>query len=139
LSFLVDCWDGEDGEPIVYHGWTLTTKLLFRDILVDAIVPYAFRSSLFPLVLSIENHCSVEQQDKLADHLRVILGDLLYLGKVDEGARELPSPESLQRKILVKGKKLHEGQEDLSEEEDEEEEEEEEEGEMKKKKKQLVS
>merc|ERR1711962_344721 len=26
----LDCWDGSDGEPVIYHGWTLTSKLLFR-------------------------------------------------------------------------------------------------------------
>ena len=23
----LDCWDGEDGEPLIYHGHTLTTKI----------------------------------------------------------------------------------------------------------------
>jgi phosphatidylinositol phospholipase C delta len=31
--FSVDCWDGDDGEPIIYHGWTLTSKILFKDIM----------------------------------------------------------------------------------------------------------
>lgn len=26
----LDCWNGENGEPVVYHGHTLTTKLTFR-------------------------------------------------------------------------------------------------------------
>lgn len=26
----LDCWDGSDGEPVVYHGHTLTTKILFK-------------------------------------------------------------------------------------------------------------
>ena len=30
---LVDCWDGEDGEPLIYHGYTLTTKILFKDVI----------------------------------------------------------------------------------------------------------
>lgn len=25
----IDCWDGDRGEPIVYHGHTLTGKILF--------------------------------------------------------------------------------------------------------------
>ena len=28
----LDCWDGEEGEPIIYHGWTLTSKILFKDV-----------------------------------------------------------------------------------------------------------
>ncbi len=26
----LDCWDGEDGEPIIYHGHTLTTRISFK-------------------------------------------------------------------------------------------------------------
>lgn len=29
----IDCWDGPDMEPIVYHGYTLTTKILFKDVI----------------------------------------------------------------------------------------------------------
>ena len=38
---VVDCWDGEDGEPIIYHGHTLTSKILFKDV-VQACKKYAF-------------------------------------------------------------------------------------------------
>jgi phosphatidylinositol phospholipase C delta len=31
-SVELDCWDGESGEPIITHGHTLTSKLLFRDV-----------------------------------------------------------------------------------------------------------
>ncbi len=26
----LDCWDGDKGEPIIYHGHTLTSKILFK-------------------------------------------------------------------------------------------------------------
>jgi hypothetical protein len=84
---------------------------------------YAFKASDYPLVLSIENHCSIEQQDKMADHLRTILKDFLYMDAVDVDAKTLPSPETLKRKILVKAKKLPPGkteEDDLDDEEDEE-------------------
>ena len=64
-----------------------------------------FRSD-FPLILSIENHCSVEQQDRMAEHLVTILGDLLYTKGIKGDEKELPSPMSLRRKILVKAKRL---------------------------------
>lgn len=32
-SVEIDCWDGPKGEPIVFHGYTLTSKILFRDVL----------------------------------------------------------------------------------------------------------
>jgi hypothetical protein len=37
----VDCWDGGDGEPVVYHGHTLTKKILFKDCM-SAIRDHAF-------------------------------------------------------------------------------------------------
>uniref|UniRef100_A0A3B3DHV1 Phosphoinositide phospholipase C n=1 Tax=Oryzias melastigma TaxID=30732 RepID=A0A3B3DHV1_ORYME len=102
----VDCWDGQDGEPIVHHGYTLTSKILFRDV-VETINKYAFIKNDYPVILSIENHCSVPQQKKMAQYLTEILGDKLDVSsvKVDESGR-LPSPEALRGKILVKGKKL---------------------------------
>ncbi|XP_035703073.1 1-phosphatidylinositol 4,5-bisphosphate phosphodiesterase delta-1 isoform X2 [Folsomia candida] len=101
----LDCWDGENGEPIVYHGFTLTNKILFKEILSDAIKPYAFVASRYPLILSLENHCTEEYQMKMAEHLKNILGDMLYLVDPDENMEFLPSPEELQGKILVKAKK----------------------------------
>ncbi|XP_077368059.1 1-phosphatidylinositol 4,5-bisphosphate phosphodiesterase eta-2a [Festucalex cinctus] len=102
----VDCWDGQDGEPIVHHGYTLTSKILFKDV-IETINKYAFVKNDFPVILSIENHCSVPQQKKMAQYLIDILGDKLDVSniKAEESAR-LPSPENLKRKILVKGKKL---------------------------------
>ncbi|XP_077167252.1 1-phosphatidylinositol 4,5-bisphosphate phosphodiesterase eta-2 isoform X2 [Paroedura picta] len=102
----VDCWDGPDGEPIVHHGYTLTSKILFKDV-IETINKYAFIKSEYPVILSIENHCSVAQQKKMAQYLTEILGDKLDLSSVVNGdPTKLPSPESLKGKILVKGKKL---------------------------------
>lgn len=73
-DFPTDCWDGHGNEPVIYHGWTLTSKIDFKEVLQDAIRPYAFYVSDFPLILSIENHCSKSQQDRMALHLVQILG-----------------------------------------------------------------
>uniref|UniRef100_A0A671KJ42 Phosphoinositide phospholipase C n=1 Tax=Sinocyclocheilus anshuiensis TaxID=1608454 RepID=A0A671KJ42_9TELE len=95
----VDCWDGQDGEPIVHHGYTLTSKILFKDtpaILTDSEV-----------ILSIENHCSVPQQKKMAQYLTEVLGDKLDVSSIPaDPSGLLPSPEALKGKILIKGKKL---------------------------------
>ena len=58
-------------------------SLMFQDVLHDAILPYAFSASCYPLILSIENHCSKEQQDKMAEHFKEILGQLLFTAPVD--------------------------------------------------------
>ncbi|KAK5619272.1 1-phosphatidylinositol 4,5-bisphosphate phosphodiesterase delta-4 [Crenichthys baileyi] len=102
----VDCWDGANGEPIVYHGHTFTSKILFKDV-VNALGKYAFKVSEYPVILSIENHCSVDQQRVMAQHLKHILGDKLLKGMLDSRAPVgLPSPEELKGKILLKAKKI---------------------------------
>ena len=87
----------------------MTSKILFREVIKDAILKYAFYASDYPVILSIENHCSIEQQDVLADHLVNILGSYLYTDQVDESLTALPSPESLKKKVLIKAKKLPPG------------------------------
>lgn len=44
-SCLVDVWDGANGEPIICHGYTLTTKILVKDVL-QAVRSYAFCMSM---------------------------------------------------------------------------------------------
>ncbi|KAI5617620.1 1-phosphatidylinositol 4,5-bisphosphate phosphodiesterase delta-3-A-like, partial [Silurus asotus] len=100
----LDCWDG-DREPVIYHGHTLTSKVPFREV-VEAIAEYAFKASPYPLILSLENHCSVEQQAVMAQQLHTILGDKLLTKPLNSHQYDsLPSPEELKGKILVKGKK----------------------------------
>ncbi|XP_056407341.1 1-phosphatidylinositol 4,5-bisphosphate phosphodiesterase delta-4-like, partial [Hyla sarda] len=102
----VDTWDGPNGEPIVYHGHTFTSKIFFKDV-ISAINKYAFRVSEFPVILSLENHCSVEQQDTMAQILKSILGEKLVTGTLDGRIPvHLPSPEELRGKIILKGKKI---------------------------------
>ncbi|CAO2624988.1 1-phosphatidylinositol 4,5-bisphosphate phosphodiesterase delta-4 [Lemmus lemmus] len=116
----VDVWDGPGGEPIVYHGHTLTSRILFKDV-VTTLAQYAFQLSDYPLILSLENHCTWEQQQTLAQHLTEILGEQLLSTPIDGLLMDkLPSPEQLRGKILVKGKKLStiEDIEDIDEEEE---------------------
>ncbi|XP_027878221.1 1-phosphatidylinositol 4,5-bisphosphate phosphodiesterase delta-4 [Xiphophorus couchianus] len=102
----VDCWDGSDGEPVVYHGHTLTSKILFRDI-ISTLKEYAFKVSDFPVIVSLENHCGVEQQTVMATHLRQILGEMLLTAPLDgQIPHMLPSPQELRGKILLKAKKI---------------------------------
>ncbi|XP_076119821.1 1-phosphatidylinositol 4,5-bisphosphate phosphodiesterase delta-4 [Alosa pseudoharengus] len=102
----VDCWDGPNGEPIVYHGHTLTSKILFKDV-IASVANYAFKASEYPVIISLENHCSIEQQKVMAKHLSSILGDSLLKFTLDGKVPSvLPSPEALRGKILIKGKKI---------------------------------
>lgn len=49
----LDCWEGPGGEPVIYHGHTLTSKILFRDV-VQAVRDHAFTVSPAPSVLPKE-------------------------------------------------------------------------------------
>lgn len=50
--------------------------------------------SEFPVILSLENHCSMEQQRVMAQLLDTILGDMLLREPLDGLVpQELPSPQ----------------------------------------------
>ncbi|XP_058116355.1 1-phosphatidylinositol 4,5-bisphosphate phosphodiesterase epsilon-1-like [Anopheles ziemanni] len=105
----LDCWDGDDGTPVIYHGHTFTTKIPFRAV-VEAINKSAFIQSSYPVILSIENHCSVQQQQRMANIFQAIFGEKLVTNFMfDQDYSDepyLPSPLSLKHKILIKNKKL---------------------------------
>jgi hypothetical protein len=118
----LDCWDGDNDEPVIYHGFkdfAMTTEpILFKDV-IKAIKENAFNSSHYPVILSIENHCSIKQQFVMATHMSDIFGDMLFKNPCDPDKKELPSPYELRNKILVKGKKLPAELEDKSDNEGE--------------------
>jgi phosphatidylinositol phospholipase C gamma-1 len=103
----LDCWDGPDSMPIIFHGHTLTTKIKFVDVL-KAIKEYAFVQSEYPVILSIEDHCTLPQQRKMAEKFQEIFGDMLVTQFLDKNETRLPSPEQLKRRIILKHKKLPE-------------------------------
>uniref|UniRef100_A0A8C2ILV8 Phosphoinositide phospholipase C n=1 Tax=Cyprinus carpio TaxID=7962 RepID=A0A8C2ILV8_CYPCA len=107
----LDCWKGKppDEEPIITHGFTMTTEILFKDV-IEAIAESAFKTSKYPVVLSFENHVdSVKQQEKMANYCRTIFGDALLVDVLDKyplkPGHPVPSPSELMGKILIKNKK----------------------------------
>ncbi|XP_062499745.1 1-phosphatidylinositol 4,5-bisphosphate phosphodiesterase eta-2-like isoform X2 [Corticium candelabrum] len=102
----LDCWDGSDGKPVIRHGHTMTSEILFYDA-VKVIAEHAFVTSHYPLILSLENHCGQKQQQLMAEILRKFLGKHLQTSYLegDKCGKELPSPEQLKYKVLIKQKK----------------------------------
>ncbi|NXP49783.1 PLCB2 phosphodiesterase, partial [Heliornis fulica] len=107
----LDCWKGRppDEEPIITHGFTMTTEILFKDA-IEAIAESAFKTSLYPVILSFENHVdSPRQQAKMAEYCRNIFGDMLLTEPLEKYPLKpgvpLPSPKDLLGKILIKNKK----------------------------------
>jgi Ca2+-binding EF-hand superfamily protein len=101
----LDCHDGDDGEAVIYHGHTLTSRIRFRDV-IEAVRDYGFETTQFPLVLSLEIHNGKRQQRAMAAALRELLEPMLparalHLEQPD--ARQLPSPHQLRGLVLLKG------------------------------------
>ena len=101
-SVELDCWNGSNG-PQVTHGHTLTSAVPFADV-VAAVAQYAFAASPYPLILSLEVHCDVAQQEIMAAVLREKLGDALVTTQLEPVTHVLPSPDALRGRILVKAK-----------------------------------
>lgn len=99
----IDCWDGADGRPIVSHGRTMTTSVLFADC-ISVINRYAFVTCDFPVILSLEVHCNPEQQLAMVKIMKDIFKDHLILEPLMGSSSVLPSPEKLKGRILVKVK-----------------------------------
>ncbi|CAG7989185.1 unnamed protein product [Penicillium nalgiovense] len=105
----IDCWDGADGRPIVSHGRTLTTSVLFADC-ITVINRYAFITCDFPLILSLEVHCNPEQQLAMVKIMKETFKERLVLEPLMTNCQILPSPEDLKGRILVKVKTCDENE-----------------------------
>jgi hypothetical protein len=106
----IDVWDGDDGEPEVFHGYTLTKEIKFKDV-CRAIKKYAFsdkEGERFegpgegPVIISLECHAGIDQQKKMVHIMEKEWGDSLVKDIEPEDVKALPSPEELRRKIIVK-------------------------------------
>jgi hypothetical protein len=93
----VDLWDGSGGQPVITHGMTATEKMSFETF-VDVTVSEGFATCDTPLIISLENHASPEQQ-KVAAQLMVSRFNELLFGKL---LPRLMSPAELKRCILIK-------------------------------------
>lgn len=97
-------------EPKVYHGYTLTSEMTFREVCAT-IRDYAFAASYLPLIVSLEVHCSAEQQEimveLMTEYWREMLVDIPLDPSQQLETASLPTLKELERKILVKVKRGH--------------------------------
>ncbi|EFQ36018.1 phosphatidylinositol-specific phospholipase C [Colletotrichum graminicola M1.001] len=105
-------------EPIVTLGWISATPCGFREV-CKVIGEYAFEVNDLPVIVSLEVHASVEQQNVMVRIMKEEWGEML-LDKAFEGidpSFRLPTLRDMKRKIMIKVKKastLHPGEEDSS-------------------------
>lgn len=99
----IDIWDGENG-PVVCHGF-LTSAIPLKTV-IRVIKKYAFITSPYPLIISLEINCNKDNQKLASLIMREVLAEQLYFAgtKTDK----LPSPRELKHRILLKSKKTSE-------------------------------
>lgn len=90
-------------EPVVNHGRTFTKSIKFSDV-IRTIKEYAFESSPYPVILSLEINCSANYQRSVVTIIKETLGKSLVTETINEYSI-LPSPEDLKYRFLVKVKK----------------------------------
>ena len=92
----IDVRDGQNGSPVVTHGW-FTTSVPLREV-IEAIKEDAFVTSQYPVILSIEDHTTRKQKSEVCHILSNVLGDSLYSPKNDH---HVLSPHSLRNKFIA--------------------------------------
>jgi hypothetical protein len=92
-------------EPRVLHGYTLTKDIAFRDV-CHAIRDSAFVASDLPVIVSLEVHANLEQQQIMVEIMQEVWKGLLVniSPDLDSANRALPRLEDVRRKILIKVK-----------------------------------
>lgn len=112
----LDTWDGETvKEPVVSRrpelvGDRLFPAFPFSDVLLIVRDFLETNPDSFPIILNIENHCSLKFQEIMAVKLDEILGsaNLLYTPRATDimhGNKPLPTPENLRGLVVVKSKR----------------------------------
>jgi hypothetical protein len=93
-------------EPIVTHGWTLSTPCGFREVCA-AIAASAFETNDLPIIVSLEVHADHAQQEVMVRIMREEWGDMLLDEPIDliDPTFRVPKLSQLRRKILIKVKK----------------------------------
>uniref|UniRef100_M4DKK0 Phosphoinositide phospholipase C n=1 Tax=Brassica campestris TaxID=3711 RepID=M4DKK0_BRACM len=99
----LDLWPNSTGTDInVLHGRTLTTPVPLIKCL-KSIRDYAFSSSPYPVIITLEDHLTADLQAKVAEMATKIFGQMLYYPESDS-LEEFPSPASLLHRIIISTK-----------------------------------
>lgn len=90
-------------EPRVLHGHTLTKGTSFREVCY-AIRDSAFVNNDLPVIVSLEVHACLEQQETMVEIIKQAWDGLLINITPESEVSRMPALEDLKRKILVKVK-----------------------------------
>ncbi|KAM3539617.1 hypothetical protein ARSEF1564_007457 [Beauveria bassiana] len=94
------------GEPLVRHGPMLTYYCGFREV-AEAIRDTAFEASDLPIIISLEMHADLEQQEVMVKIMEEVWQEMLLIAPEDDydPQHQVPRLEQLRRKILIKAKR----------------------------------
>lgn len=71
-------------------------------VLMSNVMTVLLAERRFPLILSIENHCTLPQQRNMAQAFKDIFSDALLTEPVQVAPGTLPSPNQLLGKVILK-------------------------------------
>ncbi|KAI8006446.1 Phosphoinositide phospholipase C 6 [Camellia lanceoleosa] len=99
----LDLWPNSEKDDIhVLHGRTLTAPVTLIKCL-RSIKEYAFVKSPYPVIVTLEDHLTVDLQAKVAEMVIETFGELLYY-PASGCLEEFPSPEALKHRIILSTK-----------------------------------
>ncbi|NWI32569.1 PLCD4 phosphodiesterase, partial [Sula dactylatra] len=106
----VDCWDGPNGEPMVYHGHTFTSKIPFREVVSTLGKTSWGNSSSLPPPMGVSPPSSHPRRELvvLPPAVRGPRGQQVPWRRWAPQGADSPSTtlQELKHKILLKGKKI---------------------------------
>ena len=94
----IDVWPSSDG-PIVTHGWTWSDHIPFRD--VCRAIGKAVHPNDWPVMVSLECHVDVHEQDRISHTMRSVWGEKLVEKEVAGLQGHQITPGQLRGKILL--------------------------------------
>ncbi|KAK1284431.1 Phosphoinositide phospholipase C 2 [Acorus calamus] len=99
----LDMWPNARKNNVdILHGRTLTTPVELIKCL-KSIKEHAFSASLYPVIITLEDHLTPDLQANVAEMVTQTFGDMLFYPKSD-GRKEFPSPEELKMRITLSTK-----------------------------------
>ncbi|KAF9593893.1 hypothetical protein IFM89_025929 [Coptis chinensis] len=99
----LDMWPNSTKDDVdILHGRTLTTPVELMKCL-RSIKEHAFSASPYPVVVTLEDHLTPDLQAKVAKMISQAFGDMLFYPG-SECLGELPSPDSLKKRIIISTK-----------------------------------
>lgn len=111
----LDCMDGKDGEPIVTHKKSFVTSIPFAEC-IQEIKDFKdqYPQRKYPIIITLENYCSHEQQHRQVEIMRKAFGkNLLHTTSFEndegkfgfselKGPLQWKSPDELANKIIIR-------------------------------------